>query len=286
MLLKHERESSAALSEFTYTRYPAQRRIFENSVSAQFEASRRQRNQDFNLLSRITTNNTNYAVPPVRYLPCGMGMVQSLERYSAGDENTWFDSDSKRGKLMELSAPAIEIVLANRSSLENLDKYTHQLAGDFPAFLDSSGFRYGLREYYFASTFAKGGDLKSHTLPGFRYFGEDENIVLFVSLIVLDLMSGGWHLTAWKFNFPTKAESILWKVSCFVGILSPSLTALLLKTSKHANLLILRLILVSIILGVLISARLFLIVESFISLRHVPIGVYAAVPWVQNIPHV
>ena len=33
-------------------------------------------------------------------------------------------------------------------------------------------------------------------------------------------------------------------------------------------------------------SRYYLVVEAFISLRHVPIGVYAAVPWVQAIPHV
>ena len=35
-----------------------------------------------------------------------------------------------------------------------------------------------------------------------------------------------------------------------------------------------------------ILSRLYIVVEAFISLRHVPIGVYAAVPWVQAIPHV
>lgn len=34
------------------------------------------------------------------------------------------------------------------------------------------------------------------------------------------------------------------------------------------------------------ASRLYLVTESFLSLRHVPIGAYAAVPWVQNIPHV
>ena len=33
-------------------------------------------------------------------------------------------------------------------------------------------------------------------------------------------------------------------------------------------------------------SRIYIVVESFISLRHVPIGVYAAIPWVQDIPHI
>jgi hypothetical protein len=36
----------------------------------------------------------------------------------------------------------------------------------------------------------------------------------------------------------------------------------------------------------LLAARLFLVVESFISLRDVPSGVYATVPWAQYIPHI
>lgn len=34
------------------------------------------------------------------------------------------------------------------------------------------------------------------------------------------------------------------------------------------------------------ASRLYLVTESFLSLRHVPIGAYAAVPWVQTIPHI
>ena len=34
------------------------------------------------------------------------------------------------------------------------------------------------------------------------------------------------------------------------------------------------------------ASILYLVTESSLSLRHVPIGAYAAVPWVQNIPHV
>lgn len=32
-------------------------------------------------------------------------------------------------------------------------------------------------------------------------------------------------------------------------------------------------------------AHIFLVNESFVSLRHVPIGVYTAVPWANYIPH-
>ena len=35
-----------------------------------------------------------------------------------------------------------------------------------------------------------------------------------------------------------------------------------------------------------ILSRIYLVVELFTSLRNVPIGVFAALPWVQNIPHI
>jgi hypothetical protein len=33
-------------------------------------------------------------------------------------------------------------------------------------------------------------------------------------------------------------------------------------------------------------SRVYIVVEAFISLRHVLIGVYSAVPWTQSIPHI
>ena len=50
-------------------------------------------------------------------------------------------------------------------------------------------------------------------------------------------------------------------------------------------LLFLFMILVAIVGLVFVFARIFLVVESFISLRHVPMGVYLNVGWVKYIPH-
>lgn len=38
------------------------------------------------------------------------------------------------------------------------------------------------------------------------------------------------------------------------------------------------------LLSSLLSTKLYLLLESFVSLRHAPIEVYAAVPWIQNLP--
>lgn len=126
----------------------------------------------------------------------------------------------------------------------------------------------------------------------------------FSSLGILPIIYGGIHLAAWNFDFPSQVESLLWKVSSFIIIgLAPVAFLLLLlflafeeystnwPFSPVINFITFSFfisLLFLVILGSLLYtfARIFLVVESFISLRHVPIGVYAAVPWVQNIPHV
>ena len=113
--------------------------------------------------------------------------------------------------------------------------------------------------------------------------------ILFVKL--LPVIYGSIHLTAWGFDFPTLAESILWKTSCLIIItlsfpVLPSfcIPAFVAYLDDFFPSLVISFMLLSLSLST--AARIFLVLESFISLRHVPIGVYAAVPWVQNIPHI
>lgn len=123
-------------------------------------------------------------------------------------------------------------------------------------------------------------------------------LTLSFSLGILPLIYGGIHLAAWNFDFPSHVESILWKVSGFIimGLIPVVLLLLFLgsavgdylTSSSVEDYIEAASVLGLVIPGVILYgfARIFLVVESFISLRHVPIGVYAAVPWVQNIPHV
>ena len=140
------------------------------------------------------------------------------------------------------------------------------------------------------------------------------NVLLFLlrSFIPLTAAYGGIHLSAWSFEFPSRVESIIWRAACFIIIGSsfallavPSWDALDyyfvlsyydpgLSIWKDWRALKLMQALNKVVgygsAGLLLlcyaASRLYLVVESFISLRHVPIGVYAAVPWVENIPHV
>lgn len=130
----------------------------------------------------------------------------------------------------------------------------------------------------------------------------NSELTYYYSLGILPLIYGGIHLAAWNFDFPSHVESILWKVSSFIimGLIPVVLLLFLLGvfvgeylTSWNTFLSVEENIEIAYVMGLAILgfllygfARIFLVVESFISLRHVPIGVYAAVPWVQNIPHV
>lgn len=125
--------------------------------------------------------------------------------------------------------------------------------------------------------------------------------VHFVSLSGLGLATlvcwayAGLHLGAWNSQFPTHAEEIAWKGCCFFlcGCL-PGMkfaSGCIDRLGKRSGSVILFLHFLLVILFILtplylfVLCRLFLVVESFISLRHLPIGVFWSPAWVQTIFH-
>ena len=103
----------------------------------------------------------------------------------------------------------------------------------------------------------------------------------------------GLHLLAWNHRFPTRAESIIWRVCCFVSVASCLLYGFCFVV-YHTRWLrpILKItwirqggdeILFALPYAI---ARLILIVLAFLSLRSMPSGVYETVPWTQYIPHI
>ncbi|KAF8242338.1 hypothetical protein K440DRAFT_607575 [Wilcoxina mikolae CBS 423.85] len=133
---------------------------------------------------------------------------------------------------------------------------------------------------------------------------------------------GGVHAAAWNFEFPSDAERLLWRVSSvtvIAGSLAVSLWSWVVsdefisdktKQSTATNLFegawnMLRFssnfddskpfwietfwYMVSVFLTlsapVVFCARVAIVIEAFISLRHVPEGAYALVRWTQYIPH-
>lgn len=138
--------------------------------------------------------------------------------------------------------------------------------------------------------------------------------------LALPAAYGGVHLAAWSWNFPTALESLLWKVSSLIiaGTTTairilfatrPVLSFIVRNTSSYIQRVrkrdaigherkkvtslelpkpIVFIVVASSVLLVIacVVARLYIIVESFISLRLVPIGVYWTPSWLGTIPHV
>jgi hypothetical protein len=142
------------------------------------------------------------------------------------------------------------------------------------------------------------------------------NTGLLAAAILVQMAYGGIHLTAWHSNFPSHAETWTWRTSCImVAAFTPFLAGVCLPLKlmidsiekpqrrdqhPHADdnvgptyleMLLFFAVLVAPPLAVvmltpaMLAARVFLVIESFLSLRAVPIGVYAAVPWSSYIPH-
>lgn len=123
---------------------------------------------------------------------------------------------------------------------------------------------------------------------------------------------GGIHATAWSFIFPSAQERLLWRISCpllvALGVPVTELMRYILELQTEGwtetirevwsdleddvrmiDILTLTRFLPHIIpllsLPFYMAARVFLVTEAFISLRHVPVGVYSAINWALNIPH-
>ena len=132
--------------------------------------------------------------------------------------------------------------------------------------------------------------------------------LFWLMLIALPIVYGSVHLTAWNFDFPSQVEQIMWRLSCIIiagGILGSCMAlgiivALVVVGGSIfgiKNLIEkvwgwLAVALVILVLGLFLGlvalyfgARLFITVESFISIRRLPLGVFVTVDWANYIPH-
>ena len=112
-------------------------------------------------------------------------------------------------------------------------------------------------------------------------------------LLLLPFGYGAIHLSAWNFTFASSIEFLLWKIACFVimGTFPIFAPILVLISSYYISVNYRRtFVFCSYLLGLLslfyTLSRIYIVIEAFISLRHVPIGVYASIPWLQEIPHI
>ena len=259
-----------------------------------FEGSRRSRPRK----ASISPESTVCTLQPSQYLPCGIGVhAISPDRYDL----TWLDI-----RRWKLGASAIVEILksSGHDNLTNTEKIDR--------------LRLLLEEHGFCDLFEEHiPNLKE--MPSILKDHDDDESLLKVTralflfqlrfFIPLTAAYGGIHLSTWNFEFPSRIESIIWRTACFIIMGSffpvlamPSLFSIIYEIDDIDPSLpsrvgrverVWQILSQSIVYGFMsmlffcyVASRSYLVVESFISLRHVPIGVYAAVPWVQNIPHV
>ncbi|KAJ3468158.1 hypothetical protein MRS44_002223 [Fusarium solani] len=111
--------------------------------------------------------------------------------------------------------------------------------------------------------------------------------------LLLSGIYGGVHLSAWRSTFPSIYEQILWKVSCIYiaavlpvyFIIGPAMSDVAFWSGPETFTAVGMSTVISLVLLTYGVARVFIIVESFISLRLVPLGVYISPTWVQMFPH-
>ena len=132
------------------------------------------------------------------------------------------------------------------------------------------------------------GDMK---VPTFYAEDSGENrgfIARFIFMPVVGAVFGGIHCIGWFFDFPSSDEAMLWRVSSAVltGIAFLTPIILYFLTILYVRQEYFSIAVSTIILLVYVVSRLLLIVEAFISLRHLTPGMLALVKWTSFIPHI
>lgn len=100
---------------------------------------------------------------------------------------------------------------------------------------------------------------------------------------IVGLVYGGVHLTSWNSVFPSDIEELLWQIAAAITAAASSLFALSLWLNIGASEFYALIFAMSTVPCIL--ARLYLLVESFASLRQLPLGAYKIPRWANLWPH-
>ena len=133
---------------------------------------------------------------------------------------------------------------------------------------------------------SRAGNIKIPT-----FYAESETargVAILICMPVVGSLFGGIHCVGWFFNFPSSAEAMLWRVSSavltVVAFLSPIIIFFLVYLSDIQE--YFSVAVGAIFLLVYVVSRLLLVVEAFISLRHLTLGMLALVKWTSFLPHI
>jgi hypothetical protein len=134
--------------------------------------------------------------------------------------------------------------------------------------------------------------------PGFSYLGSVnvQRDILKTVVAFAGAAYGGLHLSAWNDYFPTQIERVMWiACACATGLTGLVLALFFLATNKLQQLeatenrmrnnKTFRSFLKRVLVPLFMAARVFIIVEAFICLRHQPEAIYKTPEWSNYIPH-
>ena len=222
-------------------------------------------------------------------LECGVGPAMSVHNvWGAQEEHqhgghlqiSLTSRDVRRWTLAARASRRIREELYEDSPKSSVNYFTFNTHS---IFLDRKGLRASFYAYFCA--WASGG---------------------LVAALTICISYGAAHATAWAFVFPTEVERLLWRLACvdtIAGVISLlAIFSVVVFLHEHGHKLLLKsffarepgvmswLYRLVILIGILnfplfILSRLYIITETFISLRHVPLGVYQTVQWTDYIPH-
>ena len=222
-------------------------------------------------------------------LDCGVGPAMNVHRlWSTQADNqreghlqiALTSRDVRRWTLAARAARRIGEDLYRDSPKDSVNYFTFYAHS---IFLDRKGLQAGFYAYFAA--WASGG---------------------LIAALTICMFYGAAHATAWNFLFPTSTERLLWRIACvdtIAGVISLlAVFSVVVFYHEHGLKLLKKSFLtrepgiisilyrVVIIIGLLnfpffLASRLYIIIETFISLRHVQLGVYQTVDWTNYIPH-
>ena len=135
---------------------------------------------------------------------------------------------------------------------------------------------------------SRAGSIKIPTFYAESGNDAGEIVAILICIPVVGAVFGGIHCVGWFFDFPSSVEAMLWRVSSavltVVAFLSPIIAyflAYLSDIQKYFGIAV-----STIFILVYVVSRLLLIVEAFISLRHLTPGMLALVKWTSFLPHI
>jgi hypothetical protein len=173
-----------------------------------------------------------------------------------------------------------DIVILSPLGKSNQDRYLTSRAGlGKLLFIDLFGDarkNRGLRQGYFDMLEGGYGRLRR----GWKGLWKEALAISFVGVVY-----GGLHLAVWQNEFPTRAEEFLWRIAAVITAVAWSGFMLSIWVGGKSTSGIYA-ILFGLCVFPCLSVRLYLLFESFFSLRRLPLGSYQVPIWSQIWPHV